>query len=95
MNKHPVDVYAVLPEDIYLYDPVEHQLLPVAEGDYRRFVGKQDYVYNTPLNLLYVADTMKLENLPRPPPEGEKLKWVYVEAGPKLKMSTYTALQKG
>jgi len=83
MNKHPVDVYAVLPESVYLYDPSGHQLLPVAEGDYRRLVGKQDYVYNAPLNLVYVADMAKLENLPRPAPEEEKLKWVYVEAGHK------------
>lgn len=83
MNKHSVDVYAVLPEGVYVYDPTEHQLLPVAEGDYRRLVGKQEYVYNAPLNLVYVADMAKLENLPRPAPEEEKLKWVYVEAGHK------------
>lgn len=83
MNKHPVDVYAVLPEGVYRYDPTRHQLLPVAEGDYRRLVGKQEYVYNAPLNLIYIADMAKLENLPRPASEEEKLKWVYVEAGHK------------
>lgn len=83
MNKHPVDVYAVLSEGVYLYDPSGHQLLPIAEGDHRKLVGKQDYVYNTPLNLVYVADMTKLENLPRPAPKEEKLKWVYIEAGHK------------
>jgi len=83
LNRHPVDVYAVLADAIYRYEPVEHVLIPVAEGDFRKLAGKQDYVYTAPLNLVYVADLAKLKDLPVQALEEEKLKWVYVEAGHK------------
>lgn len=74
LNRHLVDVYAVLADGTYLYEPSEHVLLPVAEGDFRKLAGKQDYVHTAPLNLVYVADFAKLKDLPVQAPEEEKLK---------------------
>jgi nitroreductase len=83
MNKHLVDVYVVLQEGVYLYEPVKHQLLPIVEGDFRKMAGRQDYVYTAPVNLIYVADLGKLKDLRVTAPTEEKLKWAYIEAGHK------------
>jgi nitroreductase len=83
MNKHLVDVYVVLQEGVYLYEPVKHQLLPIVEGDFRKMAGRQDYVYTAPVNLIYVADLGKLKDLGVTAPTEEKLKWAYIEAGHK------------
>jgi len=83
LNRHSVDVYVVLQEGVYLYEPVKHQLLPIVEGDFRKLAGRQDYVYTAPLNLIYVTDLEKLKDLPMPAPTDEKLTWVYIEAGHK------------
>lgn len=56
MNKQEIDIYAVLPEGIYLYDAVKGELVPVVAGDHRKSAGKQDFVYTAPLNLMYVLD---------------------------------------
>ncbi|MEM3731030.1 MAG: SagB/ThcOx family dehydrogenase [Candidatus Bathyarchaeia archaeon] len=83
MNRHAVDVYVVLEEGVYLYDPIEHHLHLIAKGDFRKLVGKQDFVYTAPVNLVYVADMSKFENLPRQAPYEERLKWAHIEAGHK------------
>lgn len=82
-NKHPVDVYVILQEGVYLYDPAGHQLLLVANGDFRKLAGKQDYVYNAPVNLVYVAGMAKLKDLPGPASEEEKLRLACIETGHK------------
>ena len=44
LNKQDVDVYVLMEEGAYLYDPKAHQLNPVAEGDHRPLIGgKQTY----------------------------------------------------
>lgn len=82
-NKHVVDVYVVLQEGVYLYEPAGHQLLPLVEGDFRNLTGMQDYVFNAPVNLVYVADLDKLKDSRMPAPADEKMKWAYIEAGHK------------
>lgn len=81
--KYPVDIYAVLPQGVYLYDVAKHELAPVAEGDYRKQAGRQDFVYIAPLNLVYVADFDKFAAQPRPAnlPDDQKMTWAAVEAG--------------
>jgi nitroreductase len=82
-NKHVVDVYVVLQEGVYLYEPAGHQLLPLVEGDFRKLTGMQDYVFNAPVNLVYVANLDKLKDSRMPAPTDEKMKWAYIEAGHK------------
>lgn len=82
--KYPVRIYAVLPEGVYLYEPVKHELAPVAAGDFRKQTGKQDFVYTAPLNLVYVADFDKFKAEPKPATnlsEEMMMRWAAVEAG--------------
>jgi hypothetical protein len=64
-NSQEIYVYVVLPEATYLYDPVHHVLVPVAEGDFRKLsigTGQEESVRHTPVSLVYVADLDKLAN---------------------------------
>ena len=56
-----VELYAVLPDGIYFYDAASNTLEQVADGDFRRLAGKQDFVADAPLNLLYVGDFNKMK----------------------------------
>lgn len=51
-----VDIYAVLPEGAYKYEPRGHRLLLVSVEDLRDSTGTQDFVATAPLNLVYVAE---------------------------------------
>jgi nitroreductase len=84
LNIQGVDIYVVLPEGVYLYEPVKNQLLPAAQGDYRKQAGMQDFVHVAPVNLVYVGDFQKLNQLPpfaKNVTSDEKLKWAYIAAG--------------
>jgi SagB-type dehydrogenase family enzyme len=70
-NAQDVDIYVILEEGAYLYDPKEHALMPVAAGDYRAAVaGGQDFVKAAPVSLVLVSD---LTRLSKEPNEGTKL----------------------
>ncbi len=56
-NVQGIDIYVVLEEGAYVYDTVNHVLVPAASGDHRKATGTQEYVWDAPLNLVYVADT--------------------------------------
>ena len=58
-NYQHLSVYVFLKDAVYLYDAKENKLLKKADGDHRRKVGSQDFVYSTPVNILYVADGSK------------------------------------
>lgn len=79
MAKYPVDIYAVLSDGVYLYNPGRHDLTLVASGDYRKQTGGQAFVHIAPLNLVFVADLEKFGQTGLP--ESEKMTWVAIEAG--------------
>jgi nitroreductase len=81
MNKHPIDVYAVLREGVYLYDPQQHSLLPRVQGDWRKDTGWQEFAAIAPLNLVYVADMSKFSDAPFQMDETLKWTWVCLDAG--------------
>jgi SagB-type dehydrogenase family enzyme len=60
MNWQEVDVYVALPEAFYLYEPKTHSLTPVVTKDLRQATGKQDFVKDAPLNLVYVVDSTRI-----------------------------------
>lgn len=60
MNRQEIEIYAVLEEGVYLYDAAANRLRAVAGGDLRRLAGKQGFVAEAPLNLVYVADMGKM-----------------------------------
>jgi SagB-type dehydrogenase family enzyme len=61
VNWQEVDVYVALPEALYLYEPKTHSLTPVVAKDLRAATGKQDFVKDAPLNLVYVADLSRMK----------------------------------
>ncbi|GHT36002.1 dehydrogenase [Bacteroidia bacterium] len=71
-NAQDVDIYVILEEGAYLYDPKEHALNPIAAGDYRAAVagGGQAFVKDAPVSLVLVSD---LTRLSKEPNEGTKL----------------------
>ena len=57
MNRQDIDVYVIMEEGAYLYDPKAHELQPVAAGDFRPLIAVgQDYVNKAPVSLLMVSD---------------------------------------
>jgi len=64
LNKQAVDIFVVFSEGVYIYDPVKSQLVPIVSGDYRKLTGMQDFVYNAPVNLIFVYDIAKMADSP-------------------------------
>jgi SagB-type dehydrogenase family enzyme len=62
MNWQEVDVYVTLAEAAYLYDAKANTLKPIVAKDLREATGKQPFVKDAPLNLVYVADVTKMKN---------------------------------
>ena len=62
-NWREIEVFAVLGEGAYRYDPRGHRLLLVKGQDLRRFTGTQDFVATAPLNLVYVADFTRMTDV--------------------------------
>jgi nitroreductase len=50
-----IDVYLATADDVWLYEPKTHKLLPHSAEDLRKQTGLQDFVATVPLNLVYVA----------------------------------------
>jgi SagB-type dehydrogenase family enzyme len=62
-NSQEIDVYVVMKEGTYLYDPFRHRLDPVAGGDLRSFAigpGQHGLGAAAPVRLVYVADIDRL-----------------------------------
>jgi SagB-type dehydrogenase family enzyme len=60
-NVQNIDVYAAMADGLYLYDPLGHILKIVLKEDVRAATGKQDFVKEVPLDLIYVADFSKFK----------------------------------
>ncbi len=60
LNTQDIDVYAVLSQSVYKYDAANHELIWIADGDYRKAAGGgQDFIANIPVILMIVADYSK------------------------------------
>ncbi len=64
MNWQEIDIYVTTSEGAYVYDAKAHRLNPVVAGDIRGATGRQDFVKDAPLNLVYVADLAKTGETP-------------------------------
>jgi SagB-type dehydrogenase family enzyme len=60
MNKQEIDVYVAMADGLYLYDAKENKLVGVLAGDIREATGKQPFVKDAPVNLIFVADFAKM-----------------------------------
>lgn len=57
------EIFAVMPEGAWRYDPIAHRLVPQLVGDIRGLAGEQEYVGTAPLNLVYVSDATHLSGV--------------------------------
>lgn len=55
-----MEIYVLTADGAYLHDVKANSLKAVAKGDLRKLTGKQEFVPNVPVNLVYVADTTKM-----------------------------------
>ena len=60
MNCQDIDIYVIIPNGLYLYDPKANQLKLLLAEDLRGLAGTQAYVKEAPVNLIYVSDYAKL-----------------------------------
>jgi len=72
-----IDVYAVMADGVWFYEPKAHQLRKHLSGDIRAATGQQDFVAGAPLNLVYVAHGERMHDVP---PEERRL-YASVDAG--------------
>ena len=60
MNMQEIDIYVVMVQGSYLYDAKANTLVQVSSGDIRPLTGKQLFVKDAPVNLIFVADLSKM-----------------------------------
>ena len=59
-NRQEIDVYAATDTGLYLYDAKANALRSIVEKDIREMTGKQPFVREAAVNLVYVADYGKV-----------------------------------
>ena len=60
-NWQETDIYVVMSSDAYVYDALTNTLKPVVSGDYRALAGRQPFVKDAPVTLVYVADAARMK----------------------------------
>jgi SagB-type dehydrogenase family enzyme len=56
-----IDIYVATGDGLYLYDGRAHALRLVVARDLRALTGRQDFVKDAPVNLVYVADHGRMD----------------------------------
>ncbi|MDR3590621.1 MAG: SagB/ThcOx family dehydrogenase [Negativicutes bacterium] len=77
-NVQEYEIYVIMEQGVYVYEPKNHELVPVVEGDYRGSAGSQAYVATAPVDLMYVADLSKISWMPD---MNGKLSIAYIDVG--------------
>ena len=60
MNMQEIDIYVAKADGLYLYDAKENILKQILKEDIRAVTGKQIFVKDAPVNLIFVADSFKM-----------------------------------
>ena len=60
VNWQKIDIYVATAYGLYLYDAKAHSLKPVLAQDIRALTGRQPFVQEAPINLVYVADFSRM-----------------------------------
>jgi nitroreductase len=63
MDMQEISVYVAKADGLYLFDAKENMLTSVLSQDIRALTGKQSFVKDAPINLIYVADLSKMSRL--------------------------------
>jgi SagB-type dehydrogenase family enzyme len=59
-NRQEIDVYVATGAGLFLYNAKPHALEPVRAEDIRAATGRQDFVRDAPVNLIFVADFSRM-----------------------------------
>jgi SagB-type dehydrogenase family enzyme len=59
-NYQEIDIYVATADGLYLHDAKAHMLNPVLSEDIRALTGRQSFVKDAPINLIYVADFLRM-----------------------------------
>jgi SagB-type dehydrogenase family enzyme len=59
-NWQEIDIYVATADGLYLYDAKSHLLKPILAEDIRALTGRQPFVKDAALNLIYVADFSRI-----------------------------------
>jgi len=62
-NMQEIDVYVATSDGLYLFEPKKNLLIPIVAEDIRAITGKQPFVKDAPVNLIYVANLSKMKNM--------------------------------
>jgi SagB-type dehydrogenase family enzyme len=60
VNWQEIDIYVATADGLYLYDAKGHLLQSVLSDDIRAMTGRQPFVKEAPVNLIYVADFSRM-----------------------------------
>ena len=60
-NWQGIDIYVTTANGLYVYDAKAHMLKPILGEDIRAMTGRQSFVKEAPINLVYVADLSKMD----------------------------------
>ncbi len=60
-NRQEIDIYVAASNGLYLYDAKSSSLKPILADDIRALTGRQSFVKDAPVNLVYVSDYAKFE----------------------------------
>jgi nitroreductase len=63
MNIQEMDIYIARRDGLYLYNTAENALSQMSAQDIRALTGKQAFVKDAPVNIVYVADTAKMQRV--------------------------------
>ena len=80
MNNQDMIIFAFTKSGAYRYNPEDHSLTLIAEGDNRALTGGQPFVAKAAVDLLYIQDAGKWEKLPFKAPAEEILNCGFAHA---------------
>lgn len=61
-NWQEIDIYVATADGLYVYNAKKHLLEPVLNEDIRALTGRQAFVKDAPVTLIYVADLSRMSN---------------------------------
>lgn len=63
MNMQEIDIYLAKEDGLFLFNPKANTISQVLNQDIRKLTGKQAFVKDAPINLIFVADFSKMSKL--------------------------------
>jgi SagB-type dehydrogenase family enzyme len=60
-NRQEIDIYVAASHGLYLYDAKSNALKPILADDIRALTGRQAFVKDAPINLVYVSDYTRFD----------------------------------